>query len=258
MTALCMTCGAEYPAASAPEVCPICADDRQYVPPGGQRWTELGALHERGHRLSLHEVEPGLHRLSVQPKVGIGQYGYLVVTPDGNVLWDAPAYLDDDAVAAVRAHGPVAAVTTSHPHFYGLMAEWGARLDAPVLVAEADRGWIPRPDPRIVLWSDRRDVLPGVRLVQCGGHFPGSAVVQVDHGGLLTGDTIQVVPHAGWVSFAYSFPNHLPLPAREVRRLADLVGTLEFDRIHAAFGAIQAGGRQALSESAARYIGLLD
>lgn len=254
MTTTCATCGAEYPAATAPEVCPICADDRQYVPPGGQRWTDLDTLRDEGMRLTLEQVEPGLQRLSVQPKVGIGQHGYLLATPHGNVLWDAPGYLDDDAVAAVRAHGPVAAVTTSHPHFYGVMVEWGGRLGAPVLVPEADRQWISRSDPRIELWSDRREVLPGVNLVQCGGHFPGSAVLHTAAGTLLTGDTVQVVPHAGWVSFAYSFPNHLPLPAHEVQRLADRIATLEFDRIHAAFGTIEEGGSAAVAESAARYV----
>ena len=38
-----MFCGNEY-VADLPDVCHICADDRQFIPPGGQRWTLLLSL----------------------------------------------------------------------------------------------------------------------------------------------------------------------------------------------------------------------
>src|SRR6202035_4547748 len=58
--------------------------------------------------------------------------------------------------------------------------------------------------------------LPGVTLVQCGGHFPGSAVVHWASGAegrgvLLSGDTIFVTPGEDRVSFVWSAPNRLPL-----------------------------------------------
>ena len=44
---ICVTCGTQFAAAdSPPERCPICEDERQYVPPGGQEWTTLDALRE--------------------------------------------------------------------------------------------------------------------------------------------------------------------------------------------------------------------
>ena len=44
-SAICVTCGTQYPASEAPpERCPICEDDRQYVNPDGQQWTTLGAI----------------------------------------------------------------------------------------------------------------------------------------------------------------------------------------------------------------------
>ncbi len=39
---ICATCAVEH--AGRPEVCAICADERQWVPAGGQRWTTLGEL----------------------------------------------------------------------------------------------------------------------------------------------------------------------------------------------------------------------
>ena len=46
MTAfLCAACGTQWPDAEAPPGrCPICEDERQFVPPGGQSWTTLHAL----------------------------------------------------------------------------------------------------------------------------------------------------------------------------------------------------------------------
>ena len=38
MTISCRTCAVEY-AEPLPDVCPICADERQYVPATGQAWT---------------------------------------------------------------------------------------------------------------------------------------------------------------------------------------------------------------------------
>ena len=42
-TSLCATCGNHFPE-SRPEVCTVCADERQWLPPGGQRWTTLAEL----------------------------------------------------------------------------------------------------------------------------------------------------------------------------------------------------------------------
>lgn len=259
MTKLCVTCGAQYPADSAPDVCRICADERQWVPPDGQQWSDLASLRASGRRLELRQAEPGLARVTVAPQVGIGQSGYLLETPGGNVLWDAPAYLDDEAVALVRERGTVTAVATSHPHFYGVMADWGDALDAPVLAAAEDAEWVTQPSARIRRWTGTHDVVPGVRLVRCGGHFAGSAVLHWaggadGAGALLTGDTIFPVAAQGWVSFMYSFPNYLPLSAVEVEGVAEAVRDLAFDRIYGGFNTLRSGAGAAVERSAIRYI----
>jgi len=52
---------------------------------------------------------------------------------------------------------------------------------------------------------------------------------------LMTGDTIMVVPDTRWVSFMYSYPNLIPLPAREVNRIVGAVDDLSYDRIYSAW-----------------------
>ena len=258
---VCRTCAVEQPDTDRPATaCPVCQDDRQYVPPTGQRWTTLAELAEAGHRGTVAEVEPGLQGVTVSPAVGIGQRALLVQTPRGNLLWDPPGYVDDDLEAAVRAVGGVAAVASSHPHMFGAQVEWGRRFDAPVLVQAADRRWVQREDPRIEGWGDLVEVLPGVTLHRVGGHFPGSAVARFvgadGRGVLLTGDSVAATPDGRWVSFMRSFPNLVPLSAAVVRRVADRLLALDFDRVYDNVGGrVLDEAHTWVERSAERYVG---
>lgn len=173
---ICATCGVEHD--EAVELCAICADERQWVPAGGQQWTTPAQLAAAGHRGRLRELEPDLFGVTVEPIVGIGQHAHLVRTPSGSLLWDPTGYLDERTVSEIRALGDVVAIAASHPHMFGGQVEGSRALGGVrVLVAEADMKWVARPDPVIEPWSGQVDVLPGVGLFQLGGHFPGSAVV---------------------------------------------------------------------------------
>jgi len=122
VTSVCAACGNHFPD-PRPGVCVVCADERQWLPPGGQRWTTLAELAAAGHASDVREVEPGLTGIGADPPVAIGQRSLLVTTSAGNVLWDPSGFIDDAAVAAVRAAGGLSFVTASHPHFYGAIAE---------------------------------------------------------------------------------------------------------------------------------------
>jgi hypothetical protein len=231
------------------------------VPPGGQRWTSLPELAGLGHRSDLREVEAGLLGIGAEPLVGIGQRGLLVQTNRGNLLWDPPGFVDDEALDIVRVLGGLAAVTASHPHFYGTMVEWSRVFGAEILIPTADRAWVTRPDPAIRLWSGRAEVLPGVTLVQCGGHFDGSAVLHWADGAggrgvLLAGDTIMVTPGEDRVTFVRSAPNRLPLPESEVRRVLNAVDGLSYDRIYSGWWtpAVHQNAESIVREAGRRYI----
>ena len=258
----CATCANQYPdTPQPPDRCVICSDERQWVPPGGQRWTSLPELAGLGHRSDLREVEAGLLGIGAEPLVGIGQRGLLVQTNRGNLLWDPPGFVDDDALEIVRVLGGLAAVTASHPHFYGTMVEWSRVFGAEILIPTADRAWVTRPDPAIRLWSGRAEVLPGVTLVQCGGHFDGSAVLHWADGAggrgvLLAGDTIMVTPGEDRVTFVRSAPNRLPLPESEVRRVLNAVDGLSYDRIYSGWWtpAVHQNAESIVRQAGRRYI----
>ena len=264
MTAwICATCGVQQADTPAPpDSCAICADERQWVPPDGQRWTTLGDLAAGGHRTVARELEPDLLGIGVEPAFGIGQRALLVQTPGGNLLWDPPGFLDDAAIVAVRESGGVAAVAASHPHFYGVQVEWSHVFGgAPVLVPEADREWVMRPDPAVTYWSGTYAVLPGVTLVQCGGHFAGSAVVHWAggagaRGALLTGDTVTVVADRRHVSFMRSYPNLIPLPAAEIERILAVLAPYGYDRVYGGWWdrVVERDGEAAVRRSADRYL----
>ena len=53
-------------------------------------------------------------------------------------------------------------------------------------------------------------------LIRCGGHYEGGQVLHwPERRALLTGDIVQVIPDRRYVSFMYSYPNLIPLPAVE-------------------------------------------
>ncbi len=257
---LCATCGVEYGAAPLPKVCLICADERQWVPRSGQAWTTVGELAVAGHATVVEELEPGLLGIATEPGVGIGQTGKLVVTEHGNVLVDVPGYIDEVAVSAIDAAGGIAAIVATHPHMYGVQSRYSAAFgDAPILVARADVEFLPLRVPAVRLWDTAHDVVPGVRLEQIGGHFPGSTVAHFTgadgRGVLLAGDGIFPGPEGRTVSFLRSYPNRIPLSAAVVRRIADQVAALDFDRLYNNFrGLVPVDAKAVVEQSAGRYI----
>ncbi|HEX6535834.1 MAG TPA: hypothetical protein VF041_14645 [Gemmatimonadaceae bacterium] len=259
---LCTTCGTQY--AESPEpppACRICDDARQYVPASGQHWTTLDAL-RRTHKNIVHRVDPALYGIGTTPDFAIGQRALLVRTPAGNVLWDCIALLDDAVIDIIQAFGGLGAIAISHPHYYTTMVEWARAFGAPVLLHEADREWVARPDPAIEHWSgETRELLPGLTLIRCGGHFPGGTVLHWadgadGRGAILSGDILQVVPDLKHVSFMWSYPNLVPLPAATVRRIADTVAPFAFDRIYGAWWGrhIERDAARAVRRSAERYV----
>jgi glyoxylase-like metal-dependent hydrolase (beta-lactamase superfamily II) len=263
---ICVTCGVQSaPTETPPDGCPICQDERQYVNPNGQTWTTLETLRADHHNL-IKPLEPGLTGIGTEPRFAIGQRALLVQGPEGNVLWDCISFIDEATVEAVDKLGGIAAIAISHPHFYDSMVEWSRAFeDAPIYLHVANRQWVMRPDPAIVFWEGERQALgQGITLIRCGGHFDGSTALHWaagadGRGALLTGDTIQVVADRRYVTFMYSYPNQIPLPASTVNRIVEAVRPFEFDRLYGGWfdAVVSTDARAAVERSAARYVRMI-
>ncbi|MFB9949695.1 MBL fold metallo-hydrolase [Rhizobium puerariae] len=260
-TFLCCACGTSFGDMDmAPASCPICTDERQYVPPAGQAWTTPENL-ARTHRNAWLRLEPHLTAIQTVPAFAINQRALLLRTPAGNVLWDCIALLDDATEEIVRALGGLSAIAISHPHYYTTMQDWAAAFDAPIYLHAADREWICRLSDHIRLWEDDALVLSStVTLIRGGGHFAGGTVLHWagddGKGVLLAGDIVQVTPGADHVSFMWSYPNMIPLSAAEVADVAERLAPWPFERIYGAFSHQNVGqdGQAIVARSAQRYI----
>lgn len=263
---ICMTCGTQYaPSETPPKSCLICDDERQYVPPSGQNWITLDTLAKRCAN-TWRELEPGLLQIVTMPAFGIGQRAQLLRTPHGNILWDCIALIDHATVELINAMGGITAIAISHPHYYTCMVEWSAAFGGiPVHLHQDDRKWIMREGPAIQLWQgESKELLPGLTLIRCGGHYPGGQVLHWAQGAggkgaLLSGDIVQVVADNKSVSFMWSFPNFIPLSGPRVEGVVNALKSYPFDRIHGAFAdrTIWADGKGVIERSAARYLEII-
>ncbi|MGN6551829.1 MAG: MBL fold metallo-hydrolase [Pararhizobium sp.] len=264
MTAfICNACGTQYPETeAAPPRCPICEDERQFVPEGGQSWTDMDAL-ARDYRIVWREEAQGLHSLTIEPAFAIGQRGFLIERPTGNILWDCLSLVDAETIDRIRGLGGLSAIAISHPHYYTAMVEWSRAFGGvPIYLHDADRQWVQRPEAAIQFWQGETiPIGPDATMIRCGGHFEGGAVLHCPwladgRGALMSGDILQVVADRRHVSFMYSYPNLIPLDAAAVRRIVGAVEPFAFDAVYGAFGArtIARDGKAAVARSAERYL----
>ncbi len=264
---ICVTCGTQYNATvNPPETCPICEDERQYLPSGGQQWTTLEKL-RTSHKNSFLKKEEGLFGIGTVPEFGIGQRALIVRTPAGNLLWDCISLLDEATIEIIAGLGGLAAIAISHPHYYTTMIEWSQAFgNIPVYLHEADRAHVMREENCIQFWKGETvQLLTDLTLIRCGGHFEGGTVLHwpagaEGKGALLTGDIIQVVADRKHVSFMYSYPNLIPLSASRVQHIVEAVEPFEFDRMYGAWwrrSTIFSEAKAALHRSAQRYIQMI-
>ncbi|MFD4192374.1 MBL fold metallo-hydrolase [Amycolatopsis thermoflava] len=259
MNPICVTCGMQY--ASPRADCPICEDERQYVPPSGQRWTDFATLRAE-HEPLIKQEGDGITGIACTPKFGIGQRALFVETDSGNFLWDLSAYLDDTIADHITARGGITGIAISHPHYYTTCVEWARAFDVPVYLHEGDREWIGRPDERIELWSgETKQVGDDLTLVNLGVHFTGGTVLhwsggEDGRGALLSGDIVQVIPDRRFVAFMYSYPNLIPERPSVVRRAAEILAGYRFDAIYGAWwdAVVRQDGYDVVQRSAKRYL----
>lgn len=263
---ICTACGTQFGESKEPPfACPVCEDDRQFVPPSGQAWTNMADISST-HAIQWIEEAKGIHSLQISPEFGIGQRAFLVEGPDGNILWDCLSLLDETSRKTIAALDGLAAIAISHPHFYSSMMEWSEAFgDVPVYVHADDDQWVQRSGPALSPWTGEVLELNQATLIRCGGHFAGSSVLycpwlEDGRGALFTGDTIQVTLDRRFVSFMRSFPNLIPLNARTVKGIGEAVRPYRFEAIYGGFSGrtIKRDGWRVIERSVARYIAAIE
>ncbi|KAI1765061.1 beta-lactamase-like protein [Hypoxylon sp. FL1150] len=260
---VCTACGTQYPTADRQKrtECHICDDPRQFTPPTGQAFTTLDEI--RSHAKNVFTPFPCDDRfvsIATEPKVAIGQRAILVKHPRGNVLWDCITLLDDETIDKIRALGGLKAIVISHPHYYTTNVEWARAFDCPVYITKEDKDWRTQQSEYHKVFHQREMDLPiddepsGIKVLQLGGHFPGSCVLLYD-GRLLIADTLVTTPAGlgSWerdavgkarveprgagnsYAFMWSIPNMVPLPPRIMQEMWDILKKYEFRSTHGAF-----------------------
>jgi DNA-directed RNA polymerase subunit RPC12/RpoP len=259
---ICITCGTQFSESDGPPtICPICKDERQFMPRSGQEWTDMATLGQT-HKIVWNEEAKGVHSLQISPYFGIGQRAFLIGGPDGNILWDCLSLIDDASKARIAAMGGLSAIAISHPHFYSSMIEWSAaRGNVPIHVHADDAKWVQRPGPALRPWTGETLQIGKSTMIRCGGHFDGSSVLYCPwlgdgQGALFVGDTMQVTMDRQFVSFMRSYPNLIPLGAKAVRTIAEQVRPYPFKAIYGAFPdrTVESDGNNVVERSAARYV----
>ena len=261
---ICRTCGVEYSESHAPPTsCHICEDPRQYVGWQGQQWTSMDELINEGYENDLRELEPNLHGIGINPSFSIGQRALLVTTDDGNILYDCVSIIDKNAAKKIADLGGIRFICLSHPHFYDSMVSWSQAFDnATIIIPKVDQAHVMRTDKAIEYWDGNPfEILPGLTLIQTGGHFEGSSILHWKNGAegkgaILVGDTITVVQDRNYVSFMRSYPNLIPLSAGQVTNIVEALEAYPYDRIYSGWWDrnILTLGKDAVKKSAERYI----
>ncbi|KAL8731469.1 MAG: hypothetical protein Q9181_004293 [Wetmoreana brouardii] len=227
-------------------------DPRQFVPPAGQQWTsliEIQQRHENKWQQDSHDSR--ISFFWTEHKFAIGQRAFLLETPNGNVLWDIIALLDKPTIEKINAKGGLKAIVISHPHYYTTYAEWGQTFKCPVYISADDQEWLCRQPPTLETINfiegpvgTSVEIVPGVKAVKLGGHFPGSLVLHWEKM-LLIADTIMTVPSAytphprppGQTTyvFQWSIPNAIPLPPPTIKKMWQALKPFDFDTSLGAF-----------------------
>lgn len=238
MITLCKACGTSYETTgSYPEHCNICEDERQYIPSTGQKWIDFNALCA-SHTNTWKQHDNSLFSIRTVPDFAINQRAFILRTPEGNILWDCIATLDDATKMLIASIGGLKAIAISHPHYYTTMQDWAEEFSAPIYLHASDSKWVMRDSPWINFWEgDTLALTRDVHVIRLGGHFAGGCVLHWARGEgvVLSADIIQVTPGAHAVSFMWSYPNLLPLPATTVSDIIRRLDRVKFKRLYGAF-----------------------
>lgn len=257
---ICETCGTQYGAEHQhTDHCPICNDDRQYIGDNGQRWTNMEQL-KKEHTNKFSQINYRLYTLKTEPAFALGQRAFLLLSPNGNVLWDCIPLLDEATIDFIKSKGGLKAIVFSHPHYYSTMNDWAAAFNCPVYIHQNDAGFVFYKSDAVRLWEGEFLYLwDDVSIAHIGGHFPGSCLLQIDSlspkGTLLCGDSLYLAKSKRHIAIMYSYPNQILLSKKEFIAAYNRCSGLRFDTLYGAFEGqgIEGNAYQIFTASMNRY-----
>lgn len=236
MKKICTACGTQFPEGYHLTLCTICSEERQYVPMEGQFWTTHEKLSET-YKTNILKIREDLYEITVTPRFAIGQRAFLVLSENGNILWDCIPLLDQHVINFINEKGGINAIAISHPHYYSNMNDWAQQFSCPVYLHEFDKEYIVENGEYIHLWSGRSFRLwDDITIENIGGHFNGSSVLMLNNdpknGVMLCGDTMYLSPSMKFFAIMYSYPNRIPLERSEIVRIKKRLSELSFDSVY--------------------------
>ena len=257
---LCSTCGTQFNNAEhTAKDCPVCSNDRQYIPAKGQSWTKLDDL-QNNYSNIIKEFSPNFYEIKTIPKFAIGQRAFLIITPKGNILWDCISLLNDSTIEFIKSKGGLKAIAISHPHYYSSMNDWAEVFDCPIYIHQSDEEFIFNKGKYVKLWNgEEQELWDQINIKHIGGHFPGSSILSVPFlskgGTILCGDTFYISPNKKHISVMYSYPNFVPVKLSEIQRINRIMKDVQFDELIGAFDnqQINSNAKEVLNVSFDKY-----
>jgi glyoxylase-like metal-dependent hydrolase (beta-lactamase superfamily II) len=257
----CSTCGTQFVDDTYTSGnCPVCSDDRQYLPAKGQSWTKKEDLQNNYSNL-ITKISDNFYEIKTLPKFAIGQRAFLILSPNGNILWDCIPLLNDSTIEFIKSKGGLKAIAISHPHYYSSINDWADAFDCPIYIHQNDEVFIYTKGPNITLWNGAEKTLwDNIKIKNIGGHFPGSSILilpSLSSGGtILCGDTFYISPSKRHVSVMYSYPNFIPVALSEIKRINGIMADVPFDTLIGAFDnqKISPNAKDILNASFAKYL----
>jgi hypothetical protein len=257
---ICTACGTQFPENSNIEICSICAEERQYLPEQGQSWTTHQTLLAT-HKNKIVKINEKLFEIKIEPNFAIGQRAILVISKSGNVLWDCIPLLDANTINFINEKGGLKAIAFSHPHYYSNMNDWAEVFNCPIYIHKKDQEYISFKGENITLWEgDEIDLIDKIKIHNIGGHFEGSSVLVISTmsklGTMLTGDTMYLSPTKKHFAIMYSYPNRIPLPISEIKRIKNRFENISFDSIYGfySYQNLTENAKEILKKSLERYL----
>ncbi len=176
--------------------------------------------------------------------------------------------IDEATIARVNDLGGLRAIAISHPHYYTTMIEWSRAFDnVPILLHEADRPWVMRPDSCIEYWSGGRRDSSRARAdsLERALRRVSSLSLACGCGGprRSTRAAINRRSHESRDRQLYvELSELLPLGSTAVQQIVASLEPLAYDRLYGAFaarghGVVKQNAKQIVARSAVRVLELM-